>query len=229
MDHNKRFEKYNQVKPASRAPQKGADSNVPQSIAEPATHSKPKHRPFRTIKHKTIATLNKVNLSKRSKIVIGSFLVVIIACIVVGLVTSGASGEESRKNNRGQILENLEYQTVLPAEKSITDLGGWKRVSPPDGDPVYAYTDTLSGVAISVSQQPLPESSQGNTSQALADIAKNLNATTKLSGTDTEAYVGTNSKGPQSVVFTKNYLLILIKSQDKISDASWAQYIKTLR
>lgn len=214
-------------------PQKGTASPTSTPLttkSSESTRRKKLQRPsYRKLKHQTLANLNKINLSKRSKVIIGATLVIIIACIVVGFINRENSTDDASRQGSGQILENLEYQTVLPAGKSITDLGGWRRVSPPDGDPVYAFTDTLEGVSISVSEQPLPESSRGNASSSLADIAKNLNATTKLDGGDTEIYIGNNSQGPQSVVFTKNYLLILIKSQNKISDTAWIQYINTLR
>lgn len=120
------------------------------------------------------------------------------------------------------------FTTVLPKTKSAQDLGGWKRVSPPNNEPVFAYTDTVAGVAISVSQQPLPETFKSNSDGHINDLAKKFNATNKIDVNGTAVYIGTSAKGPQSVIFAKKSLLILIKSQNKIDDMSWAAYIASL-
>lgn len=122
----------------------------------------------------------------------------------------------------------INYQTMLPAGKSIDDLGGWQRVSPPEGDPVFAYTDSIDGISISVSQQPLPKSLKGDVDGWVADLAKKFNATTRIAADDISVYVGTSAKGPQSAIFTKDNLLILIKSETKIEDQSWATYARSL-
>lgn len=120
-----------------------------------------------------------------------------------------------------------EYKTIIPNGKSISQLGGWKRVSPPEGEPVFAYDDTINTVPVSVSQQPLPKSLQGNNSE-VAELAKKFNANTVLEAGDTDVYVGLSAKGPQSVIFAKNDLLVLIKSREKIDDAYWIEYVKSL-
>lgn len=121
-----------------------------------------------------------------------------------------------------------EFQTVLPGTKSVSELGGWRRISPPQKDPVFAYADTIGEVPISISQQTLPASFKSDVSGQVAEMAKKFNATTKLDAGDTKVYVGTSVKGPQSAILTKNGLLILIKSQSKIDDAAWIEYVKSL-
>ncbi|HEX7484396.1 MAG TPA: hypothetical protein VF281_04585 [Candidatus Saccharimonadales bacterium] len=121
-----------------------------------------------------------------------------------------------------------EFQTVLPGTKSISELGGWQRISPPEKDPVFAYADMIGDTPISISQQPLPASFRSDVNGQVAELAKKFNATTKIEAGDTKVYVGTSAKGPQSAILTKNGLLILIKSQSKIDDAAWAEYVKTL-
>ena len=140
---------------------------------------------------------------------------VVIGCLVaVVLIRSIAA----------PIAQAPNYKTVLPKEKSISQLGGWKRVSPPKNEPVFAYTDTIDSVPISVSQQPLPESLKGDVS----DIAQKFNATNKIDSGGITIYIGTSSKGPQSVIFTKNNVLVLIKSEKKIKDTSWEVYAQSL-
>ncbi|QQS70950.1 hypothetical protein IPP92_01465 [Candidatus Saccharibacteria bacterium] len=117
---------------------------------------------------------------------------------------------------------------MLPAGKSIADLGGWTRVSPNSADPVFAYADTLDGSQIIISQQPLPDSFQSDPEGHIAELAKDYNASEKISTTNTTVYIGDSIKGPQSVIFTKSKLLILIKSSVKHSNDSWIRYINSL-
>lgn len=159
----------------------------------------------------------------------------IAAVAIVGTLTTNAvishlnDSKKTNTDDTGHIVENIEYQTVLPEGKSITSLGGWKRVSPSDGDPVYAYVDTIGGVSVSVSQQPLPDTFKGSTDENVAKVAKKFNATNKLEAGNTTAYIGTSAKGPQSVIFSRNGLLILIKSQKQIDNKAWIGYIESLQ
>lgn len=121
------------------------------------------------------------------------------------------------------------FQAVLPSGKSINDLGGWTRVSPPGETPAFAYTDTINDVNLSVTEQQLPATSKKELNSKVADIAKQYNSNNKVEAKDTIVYIGNSSKGPQSVISTKGGLLILIKSQSKISDNSWADYIDSLQ
>lgn len=145
-------------------------------------------------------------------------LVVIGCLVIIILVLSIAS----------PAAQTPDYKTVLPKEKSISELGGWKRVSPPKNDPVFAFTDTIDNVPITVSEQPLPESFKNNTSGQVAELAQKFNATEKIDAGDITVYIGTSSKGPQSVIFTKNNVLVLIKSEKKIQNTSWANYAQLL-
>jgi hypothetical protein len=146
---------------------------------------------------------------------------VVIAIVVIALVVTHHSST--------QAADTPKYQTILPKDDSIEGLGGWDRVSPPSAAPVYAYTDAIRGVAISVSQQPLPESFKNDTDAHLSELAKSYNATDKMNADGTTVYIGTSSKGPQSALFVKNALLVLIKSQSKIDDKQWITYIDSLQ
>ncbi len=145
--------------------------------------------------------------------------------IFIVISTSGYFLLSQISNNKAKTPE---YQTTLPQGKSIKELGGWKRISPPGKAPVFAYADSLDDVPISVSQQTLPKSFKENTNDELAELAKKFNATTKVDASGIPVYIGTSAKGPQSTIFAKNNLLILIKSQSKIDNKSWARYAKSL-
>jgi len=163
----------------------------------------------------------KRRLKKRT-IIIGSILVVLIAATITTiLVVTHKPGHT--------IIQNTGYTTILPEGRSIVQLGGWVRVSPKDSDPVYAYADSIGGIPISVSEQPLPESFKTNSVAKVSELAKSYNASATLAIGDTTIYIGTSAKGPQSVIFTKSNLLILIKSEKKIEDAAWSNYAASLQ
>ncbi len=114
------------------------------------------------------------------------------------------------------------FQTLTPHGASDTKLENATVRSTPNDGQVFTYTDTIDGVAIAVNQQQLPK----NTTPA--DIAKNLNATNKLSGNGVTVYVGTSEQGAQTAVFSTKNLLILIKSASTIKDTSWTRYAASL-
>ena len=160
--------------------------------------------------------------TKKTVVIVDSILVLIVGGILMSaLITQPDSAQSS-----GMII-NPGYSTVLPKGKTIERLGGWQRVSPAGEDPVYAYSDTLNGVPISVSEQPLPTSFKNDVAGAITNLAKAYNATNTVNVNGTTVYIGTSAKGPQSIIFTQNNLLILIKSQKTIDDTTWSNYIYT--
>jgi hypothetical protein len=120
------------------------------------------------------------------------------------------------------------FHAVLPKGKTAASLGGWQKLTPPSGETIYVFVDTLNGIALNVSQQELPESFKADTSTKIAELAKSYNATSTFDAGSTKVYIGTSAQGPQSVIFTKNGLLVLIKSQKQISNQDWATYIQSL-
>jgi hypothetical protein len=165
-------------------------------------------------------------LANKKAVTVGAIILAVI-CIIT--LNTFVHQHQTIKNSAAHISsETPSYPTVLPSGKTADDLGGWKRISPPQTDPVFAYTDKIGDVAISVSQQPLPKSFQGNADDQVADLAKKFNATNKIDIDGAALYVGTSAQGPQSAILTKKSLLILIKSQKKVDDKAWANYAKSL-
>ena len=165
--------------------------------------------------------------SKKTFIVGIIATVAMLACITAVLLVR-QNDEAKRTQAEAGVIDTPNYATVLPAGKSISTLGGWTRISPPENDPVYAYTDKIGDLEISVSQQSLPASFKNNVDTQVAEMAKSFNATTEIEAGDTKVYIGTSANGPQSVIFTKNSLLILIKSQEKVENNDWLRYIESL-
>lgn len=135
----------------------------------------------------------------------------------------------SRSTDTSQSTINPPYETLLPDGKTVNQLGGWHKLESPKGDVAYTFTDSVNGVAVSVSQQPLPQTFKTDTNTKVAALAKSDNATDSLDINGTTAYIGTSAKGPQSVYYTKNNLLILIKSEATLPDTTWKKYISSLQ
>jgi hypothetical protein len=148
------------------------------------------------------------------------------AVTVEGIGTAQKDSSQLPKN------ETPKFDTVLPAGKSIADYGGWTRISPDGRVPVYAYADKLNNVPIRVSQQELPENLSGNDEEAakgVQELAEGFKANQKLTVGSTTVFIGNSAKGPQSVIFAKNELLILITSDQKIDNDHWTAYINSLQ
>lgn len=159
----------------------------------------------------------------------------IIGAIIVVLVVGGIITTIVIQSQRKDTLSGVDapsYATVLPAGKTIADLGGWIHfTSHNDTGAVHAYNynDSIDDIAISVTEQPLPSSFTGDVDGHVAEFAKSFDANDVVKAGDTTVYIGTNSKGPQSVIFTKNNLLILIKSEKTIKNTTWSSYVASLQ
>ena len=169
---------------------------------------------------KKLLSLTEVH-KKAAMIIVGACLL-LIAGVLVFL-------SFSKDGDRSIPTSQLGFDTIVPTGKSIEQLGGWQRVSPEETAPVYAYTDTVEGVSITVSQQDIPNSFGTNTNSKVAELAKNFNATNTLNVGGLTVYIGTSAKGPQSLIFTKDKTLVLIKSDEEISGSAWTAYIESLQ
>lgn len=121
------------------------------------------------------------------------------------------------------------YPVLTPQGEDIDDKGGWVRISPDDRDPVYAFVDSIGKVDISVSQQPLPEEFRKDTAQSIERLARDFGATEKVTSNGTAIYIGSTVEGPQSVILSRDGLLILIKSTDRIPSRQWSDYVAALK
>lgn len=158
--------------------------------------------------------------SSKPKLIIatGASLILIIVAIIWISLTASSEQPVNTSSSAPQ------FNTVLPEGKTIESLGGWTRISPPNSEPVFTYKDSIANVGITVSQQVLPKSLNGE----VTDIARDFNSTDAFKAGDTTVYIGTNSNGPQSVIFTKQGLLVTIKSQGQIDDTDWSSYVQSL-
>lgn len=179
------------------------------------------------------------NLSHRKKrilktigIIIAVSLIALLTILIISALNPKAtqSTTGTSKKIAGPVQKTPDYKTILPDGKTIEGLGGWTRVSPPESNPVFAYIDTINGKEIRVSQQPLPEELRGeDINSQIEQLATGYKATDKVTVGNVTVFIGTSAKGPQSAIFAKNNLLILIKSSVVISDDEWASYVNSLK
>lgn len=166
--------------------------------------------------------------SQKTMAIASGIVVLALAGIAFGF-TQGQTQENTTDTSKAKSKNEPQYTTLLPEATSIKQLGGWVRVSPPGKSAVYAFQDSIKKTAISVTQQPLPTAFKTDPDSKLAELAKSYNATNKLKADKTVFYTGISAKGPQSVLFVKDDVLVLIKSEKKVSDKDWSTYIKLLK
>lgn len=181
-----------------------------------------------------ITLINRIPELNRRTLLIGSIsLVALSAVLTANALMNGrqAGGSEALGAHPLDRLERgtPSFPTVLPKGKTAEQLGGWTRVSPPQGEAVYAYTDTIDRIPISVSQQPLPAELRQNTAAKVEEMAYSFSATEKMTVGRTTLYIGSSSNGPQSVILVKDDLLVLMKSTAPISSKKWGDYAASLR
>ncbi len=86
---------------------------------------------------------------------------------------------------------------------------------------VAVYSIKLKDRNLVVSQQLLPEGFKSDPTSRLKTLAETIYAKDAIAGKNSTAYLGTSIKGPQTLVFVTNELLVFIKSDGKIDNDQW--------
>lgn len=178
---------------------------------------------------------SKVIYKNHKKSTIG---VVAVSAIVLVSVTSLIFSNSNNKKIevsevQGATQENKiptnvtpDFATLVPADKSIEQLGGFARVSPENAAPAFAFKDTISDVPVIVTQQKKPE--QLSDQLKIEELAKSFNATKQVQIDQNVLYIGKSEKGPQSAIYVKDDLLVLIKAEREVNEIDWVQYVTNL-
>lgn len=157
--------------------------------------------------------------------------------VVIGMVwlsqqsndTPAVTGQTTEQaTNQIQPRVTPEFAVMSPGGSGVDLLGGYALISPPGETKVYAYADTIAGVPIKVSQQEL-SSSIGQDANRLRDLANQFNATQEIEADGKPVYIGQSINGPQSVIFTRDNILVLIAADSKIVNDDWVEYIDSLQ
>lgn len=164
----------------------------------------------------------------KKQFIIAAIVILVIAGIGIAMLLMQQKNQSGSDTSQQKTVEKPSFTTLLPKGKTIDQLGGWQRISPSNTAPVYAFTDSINGQAITVSQQELPSSFKADVTGKTAELAKQYSATEEIKADAITAYLGSSAKGPQSLIFTKNNVLVLIKSEKKITNDAWKSYINSL-
>lgn len=177
-----------------------------------------------------LSGVKSVRPSRRQLVIGGA------ACLVLITSFTGLKALGGRKNDSGKVdvatgvlgdaAREPEFETVLPDGNKDATLSD--RFAYDAEKKVASFTDKINGVPITVSQQPLPPNFQEDPDGQVEKLAKNFNATKKISANGETAYLGTSAQGPQSLVMRKSNLLVFIFSEQEISEQIWGEYIARL-
>lgn len=156
---------------------------------------------------------------------------------VVAIIGAGAFGIAEYKNNTqgsgGESPGVMSQTTQKPTfEYSLPDEGEKGLSGPARFDAerkVVSYQDSIGSTAITVSQQPLPAGFETDTENKVKKLAEEFSAKDTLVNANPTAYLGTDEKGPQTVIFSKKNLLVFIQSTKQIDKNDWAEYITGLK
>jgi|GEM_PF-3386157 hypothetical protein len=99
------------------------------------------------------------------------------------------------------------------------------------GDTEYVtYTDTLDGTNFTVTQQLVSEELAQGGDQQVENLARALPvpAESVLQIDDTTIFVGVSEQNRQTLLFTKENVLIFINTEGLIDEATWVGYVSSL-
>lgn len=95
-------------------------------------------------------------------------------------------------------------------------------------NPYFQYLDTIKGIDITVTRQPLPDDFKANPN-ALQKLAGNIGATQTIPGTKQGTAYMLAAPGAQVVVFVYGDKLIFLRSLQHISNDDWKGYIDSFK
>ncbi|MDB5169601.1 MAG: hypothetical protein JWO41_957 [Candidatus Saccharibacteria bacterium] len=121
------------------------------------------------------------------------------------------------------------FKPVTPAAKTELADGEAGKTSYDTAKKTFSYADSIKGMDITVSQQPLP-TSFGSAEKAVTSIAKSLSATQAVVTNRGTGYIATDPKShAQTVVYSFNNLLIFINSPFSQQSGDWKVYLENLK
>lgn len=151
---------------------------------------------------------------------------VAVGVIIIGVSTIALLPSKDKPEVLSEQTQAADFDYSLPK-------GGTEALDAPvrfdSQRKVVNYKDSIGGVEITISQQPLPAGFETDTDNKVKKLAEDFSATKSLTTANPTAYIGTSIKGPQTVIFSKKKLLVFIQSTKSIDDHDWAEYITNLQ
>ncbi len=167
----------------------------------------------------------------RKKQVTGGVVSLVIVISLVTLFTHTPTKQASDKDESsvlgGTTVAKPSFAPIVPGGSVAETVDG--RVAYDAEKQVVSYQSKVaSGTTVTVSQQKSPESFKSNPDFELKKLAEQFSANQTLQVGGAVAYLGTSTKGPQTVVYYSNELLIFLFSTEKLSSSDWEEYIASL-
>ena len=151
------------------------------------------------------------------------------ACLIVGILAINIlPGIISRFTGDSDILgtqDTADFATLEPGNTEPTDRAFDEEVG------VSIYKDNISNVAVTVSQQVLPENLKNNPAE-LQKLAISLDSKTSINRHETQKgliYIAETEEETNIVIFNHNNLLVFIRSAAIIDDQAWIDYVNQLQ
>ncbi len=181
--------------------------------------------------------IKKYFASKKALIATPIILVLVVGVVGLGNVIGNRKGNVSSQAVQSAtdsqtpkipLNQKPEFAVLVPKNKKIEDMGGFAKVSPANSAAAYAFIDQVKGVNIKVTQQKLPDTIKANPITELEKLAKNFNATKQLELDGNSVYSGKSAKGAQTLIFTKDDVLVFIAAESTVAEVDWVQYLTNL-
>lgn len=155
-------------------------------------------------------------------------VIIIVGAITASILLRGSltGSDDGNPEVLSQKVEKADFEYSLPKGKT-EDVSGDVRFD--STKKVVNFQDTIGGVPITISQQKLPNGFEDDTDSKVKKLAEDFAATKTIATANPTSYIGTDEKGPQTVIFAKKGLLVFIASTKEIDDHDWAEYITSLK
>lgn len=171
-----------------------------------------------------VSTIRSIISHKYTRMATGTVMVLVTVWGIWQLFGPKTTPPNEQPAVQGaQVSTTPEFEAVVPSNKKEVE----RKYDPQRR--VLSYSDTVNGVAITVSQQQLPEAFKLDPQGSVKTMAEKFNATTPLdAGDGVIAYVGKSANGPQSIIFQKDSVLIFMYAAKELDKESIISYIKIL-
>ncbi len=150
----------------------------------------------------------------------------LVAVIIFSLGMIAIQAFSSKQSEVTATVDGASAQNK-PDFKLIYPGGSKKDTSYDANKKVASFNDQMGEAQLTISQQSLPVNFRYDPNGEVEKLAKQINANTKLGVEGVSAFMGQSIKGPQTVVFSKNGLLIFIKSEKMVDTKKWNDYVSS--
>ncbi|MDZ7744291.1 MAG: hypothetical protein U5K77_00815 [Candidatus Saccharibacteria bacterium] len=155
----------------------------------------------------------------------GVVALVLVGAVALSLTRNGTEVEEQQGGVLSDSAQVPPFATLLPPSDSGAVLSGLRY----DSDKkVASFTSRVDDVAVTVSQQEMPENFSTNPQEGLKKLAGDIFATEQIELSDGMAFVGKSTNGPQTAIMVREGILIFAHSQREIPEDKWKDFLETI-